>query len=141
MEADSDNSNMNGANCDAGSIAGIKSLASTVGQIAFEVHEYFGSGLLEKVYENALEHRLAKAGFAVERQKPVAIYDIDGFNVGEYYVDMLVDRSLIVELKVAKSLAPEHFAQTLNYMKIMRKPVALLVNFGSFKFERRTLVL
>ena len=116
----------------------LRALASKVGQVAYGVHEYFGNGLLEKVYETALEHRLIKEGYKVERQKPLKVYDVDGYCVGEYFVDLFVDDKLIVELKAAKNMAPEHLAQTLNYMKITGCPVALLINFGSYKFERRT---
>ena len=51
----------------------LRKLASEVGQIAYGVHEYFGTGLLEKVYETALEHRLVKAGYKVERQRPLKV--------------------------------------------------------------------
>ena len=118
----------------------LKGLAAKVGQVAYSVHEYFGVGLLEKVYETALEHRLLIAGHQVERQVPLKVFDMDGFCVGEYFADMLVDGRLIVELKAVRTLAPEHLAQTLNYMKITGFPVALLLNFGSYKFERRTVV-
>ena len=116
----------------------LKALASEVGQIAYGVHEYFGTGLLETVYEAAFEHRLKKAGYNVERQKPLNVYDEDGFCVGEYFVDLYINDCLVVELKATAALAPEHYAQTINYLKIMDKPVGLLVNFGSRKFERRT---
>ena len=116
----------------------LKELGAKVGQVAYGVHEYFGNGLLEKVYESALAHRLEKSGFNVERQKPLKVFDADGFCVGDYFVDILVDGELIVELKAAKALAPEHLAQTLNYLKITGFPVGLLINFGSYKFERRT---
>ena len=116
----------------------LKALASEVGQIAYGVHEYFGTGLLEKVYETAFEHRLQKAGYKVERQKPLNVYDEDGFCVGEYFVDLYINDILVVELKAAATLAPEHFAQVINYLKIMDRPVDLLINFGSRKFERRT---
>ncbi len=119
----------------------LQGLAAQVGQIAYGVHTYFGVGLLEKVYETALSHRLEKAGFTVERQKSLAVYDQDGFCVGEYFADLVIGGELIVELKAVRALAPEHLAQTLNYLKIARVPVALLVNFGSQKFERRTVVL
>ena len=119
----------------------LKALAAKVGQVAYGVHEYFGVGLLEKVYETALEHRLVKKGFKVERQKPLKVFDEDGFCVGDYFVDVMVDEKLIVELKSAKTLAPEHLAQTLNYLKITGLPVALLINFGPYKFERRTVTL
>ena len=118
----------------------LKRLAAQVGQVAYEVHEYFGVGLLEKVYEVALEHRLLIAGHKVARQVPLNVYDIDGFCVGEYFADMLVDERLIVELKAVRTLAPEHLAQVMNYMKITGFSVALLVNFGSYRFERRTVV-
>ena len=52
---------------------------------------------------------------------------------------VLVNDSLVVELKAVKTLAPEHFAQILNYLKITHSPVGLLINFGSYKFERRTI--
>ena len=117
----------------------LRELASQVGQIAYRVHEYFGNGLLEKVYESALEHRLIKAGCKVERQKPLKVFDEDGYCVGDSFVDMLVNDGLIVELKAVKSLVPEHFAQIMNYLKITRNPVGLLINFGSYKFERRTI--
>ena len=116
----------------------LNALASEVGQIAYGVHEYFGTGLLEKVYETAFEHRLQKAGYKVERQKPLNVYDEDGFCVGEYFVDLYINDILVVELKAAATLAPEHFAQVINYLKIMDRPVGLLINFGSRKFERRT---
>ena len=116
----------------------LRRLASEVGQIAYKVHEFFGNGLLEKVYENALEHRLLKAGFKVERQKPLGVFDEDGYCVGDYFVDMLVNECLIVEIKVVKALVVEHLAQIINYLKITGHPIGLLINFGSFKFERRT---
>ena len=119
----------------------LRELASQVGQIAYGVHEYFGNGLLEKVYESALEHRLMKTGYKVERQRPLKVFDEDGYCVGDYFVDMLVNDSLIVELKAVKALAPEHFAQILNYLKITQNPVGLLINFGSYKFERRTIAV
>ena len=117
----------------------LRDLASQVGQIAYGVHEYFGNGLLEKVYESALEHRLEKAGFKVERQRPLKVFDDDGYCVGDYFEDMLVNDCLIVELKAVKTLAPEHFAQILNYLKITHNPIGLLINFGSYRFERRTI--
>ena len=119
-------------------VGALKALAADVGQIAYDIHEYFGTGLLEKVYESAFEHRLLKLGYKVERQKPLKVYDYDGFCVGEYFVDLYVKDCLVVELKSTAAIAPEHLAQLINYLKIMDKPVGLLVNFGSRKFERRT---
>ena len=91
-------------------IEDFKALVADVGQVAYKVHEYFGVGLLERVYEVALEHRLLIAGYQVARQVPLKVYDIDGFCAGEYFADMLVDNRLIVELKAVRTLAPEHLA-------------------------------
>ena len=118
----------------------MRELASQVGQIAYGVHKYFGNGLLEKVYENALAHRLSIAGYKVERQKPLMVFDVDGFCVGSYFADLLINDCLIVELKAVNALAPEHYVQILNYLHITRNPIGLLINFGSYKFERRTIV-
>ena len=120
-------------------VEGLKKLAGEVGQIAYGVHEYFGTGLWEKVYETAFEHRLKNAGYKVERQKPLNVYDSDGYCVGEYFVDLFVNDCLVVELKATATLAHEHMAQIVNYLKIICKPIWLLINFGSRKFERRTI--
>ena len=118
----------------------MEELIEKVRQIAYDLHVYLGNGYLEKVYENGLKHRLEKAGFDVEAQKPLRVHDSDGYCLGDYFADLVVDGRLIVELKATKALANEHFAQTLNYLKITGFTRALLVNFGSYKFEVRTLV-
>jgi GxxExxY protein len=92
---------------------------------------------LEKVYENALANRLTKAGLKVEQQYPIKVYDEDGTIIGDYFADLLIEGHLIVELKTAKTLAPEHEAQTLGYLKSARLEHGLLINFGSYKFEIR----
>lgn len=89
------------------------------------------------MYENALAHRLRKAGLAVEQQHPTKVYDEDGTLIGDYYADLLVDGCLIIELKTAKTLAPEHEAQILGYLKSSRLEHGLLINFGAYKFEIR----
>jgi GxxExxY protein len=113
----------------------IKELCDIVRQTAYDIHVYHGHGHLEKVYENALAHRLCKAGVAVEQQFPLTVYDEDGTIIGEYFADILVDRRLIVELKACKVIASEHIAQILGYLKSTRIEDGLLINFGSFKFE------
>jgi len=113
----------------------IKELCDIVRETAYDIHVYHGHGHLEKVYENALAHRLRKAGVAVEQQFPLTVYDEDGTIIGEYFADILVDGRLIVELKACRSLANEHIAQILGYLKSARIEDGLLINFGSFKFE------
>jgi len=89
------------------------------------------------VYENALAHRLRKAGLDVKQQHPIKVYDEDGTLVGDYLADLLVAGELIVELKTAKALANEHEAQILGYLKSARLEHGLLINFGSYRFEIR----
>jgi GxxExxY protein len=115
----------------------IKALSDQVRQTAYDIHVYHGHGHLEKVYENALAHRLRKAGLDVQQQHPIKVYDEDGTLIGDYLADLLVEHRLIVELKTAKALAPEHEAQILGYLKSSRLDHGLLVNFGSYKFEIR----
>ncbi len=118
----------------------VKALSDKVRQTAYDIHVYHAHGHLEKVYENALAHRLRKAGLEVKQQHPIQVFDEDGTIIGDYLADLLVERALIVELKAAKSLAPEHEAQVLGYLKSARIQHGLLINFGSYKFEIRKFI-
>ncbi|HHY84132.1 MAG TPA: GxxExxY protein [Verrucomicrobia bacterium] len=115
----------------------IKVLADQVRQTAYNIHTYHGHGHVEKVYENALAHRLRKAGFDVRQQHAINVYDEDGTLIGEYTADLLVNGVLLVELKTARALAPEHEAQIIGYLKSARIEHGLLINFGSYKFQIR----
>lgn len=115
----------------------MKTLCDQVRQVAYDIHVYHRHGHLEKVYENALAHRLSKAGLIVRQQHPINVFDEDGTPIGEYLADLLIEDSLIVELKTAKALAPEHEAQVLGYLKSSRLEDGILINFGSYKFEIR----
>jgi GxxExxY protein len=119
---------------------GIEKLVEDVRQIAYGVHVYLGNGYLEKVYENCLRHRLEKAGYTVEPQKRLEVRDEDGYLLGEYFADLVVNGELILELKSVSALKSEHYAQVLNYLKITGFAKALLINFGSYRFETRTVV-
>ena len=115
----------------------IKALCDLVRETAYAIHVYHGHGHLEKVYENALAHRLVKSGIQVAQQAPINVYDEDCTTIGEYFVDILVEEKLILELKTAKSLAPEHEAQLIGYLKSSRIQHGLLLNFGSYRFQIR----
>jgi len=115
----------------------IKALCDQVRQTAYDIHVYHGHGHLEKVYENALAHRLRLAGLDVKQQSPIKVFDEDGTLIGDYFADLLIDDALISELKTAKTLAPEHEAQILGYLKSSCLEHGLLINFGSCKFEIR----
>ena len=119
----------------------IMDLCDAVRKTAFAIHCYHKHGHLEKVYENALAHRLRKAGLTVGQQIPLKVYDEDGTLVGDYYADILVDGRLIIELKAVRALASEHTAQLIGYLRSARVEHGLLMNFGAAKFEIRKLVL
>ena len=119
----------------------INDLCDIVRQTAYDIHEYHGSGHLDKVYENALANRLRKAGLDVKQQHPLKVYDEDGTEIGDYFADLLIDGRLIVELKAAKAIADEHVAQTLGYLKASRIEHGVLINFGSYRFQIRKFVL
>lgn len=109
----------------------INDLCDVVRETSFSIHCYLRNGHLEKVYENALAHRLRKLGFSVEQQYPVDVHDEDGTLLGQFFVDLLIEGELIIELKASKSIASEHVAQVLGYLRATGKEHALLINFGS----------
>lgn len=116
-------------------------LCDQIREISFALHRYLRPGHLEKVYENGLSHRLRKAQLKVEQQYPLKVYDEDGTVLGEYFADLLVEFKLIVELKACKTLAPEHTAQLLGYLRACRIEHGLLINFGSPKLQIRKYAL
>lgn len=118
----------------------MKRLSDEVREVSYAIHVYHGNGYLEKVYENALVHRLKKAGHGVEQQKPITIEDEDGTVIGEYFADIVLDDSLIIELKACKALNNEHRSQVLHYLKATGIEHGLLINFGSYKFEIQKLI-
>jgi GxxExxY protein len=98
-----------------------------------------GNGFLEKVYENALAHELRKAGLSVEQQRGISVM-YDGVMVGEYFIDLLVEASLLVELKTVAELSGAHRAQCLNYLRATGMHLCLLMNFGRPRLEVRRVV-
>jgi GxxExxY protein len=119
----------------------IKELCDIVRQTAYDIHVYHSNGHMEKVYENALAHRLRKLGLDVKQQYPLKVYDVDGTAIGDYLADLFIDDRLIIELKATRALIDEHVAQMLGYLKASRIEHGLLINFGSYRFEIRKFVL
>ena len=117
-----------------------KELCDLVRQTSFEIHEYLGHGLFEKVYENALAHRLRKAGLRVEQQFSIQVFDEDGTLLGEYIADLQVEGDLLVELKTANDLNAAHENQILGYLRATRLEHGLLINFGSPRFQIRKFI-
>lgn len=102
---------------------------------SFEVYNALGPGLLESVYEKALIHELKLRGLNVSSQLPVEIV-YKGETVGaDLRLDIIVNDTLIIELKSVETLMPVHFKQVRTYMKLLDKPAGLLVNFAVSDFK------
>ena len=95
----------------------------------YAVYSTLGYGFLENVYVKALMIELKRRGMIVRDELPIQVY-YAGQLVGEYYADLIVNDLVILEIKATKSLATEHEAQLLNYLKATPYEVGLLLNFG-----------
>ena len=113
---------------------GLNDLSGRVIGCAFTVLNTLGAGFLEKVYENALAFELDAVGLSVAQQVGARVYYHDVV-VGEYFVDLLVEDVLLVELKTAKSLDEAHRMQCVNYLKATGLRLCLLLNFGRPRLE------
>ena len=97
---------------------------------ALKVHSALGPGLLEKAYRVCLTHELRKNGFRVQTELEMPlIYDGVKMETG-YRLDMLVNDLVILELKSVEELSRIHLAQTLSYLKLSKKQLALIINFN-----------
>ena len=96
---------------------GMNQLCDVVRETSFAIHKYHRNGHLEKIYENALAHRLRKQGIEVKQQPPLTVYNEDRTILGEYFADLFVEHRLIVELKACQSVRDEHVAELLGYLK------------------------
>ena len=113
----------------------INELCDIVRETSFAIHCYLRNGHLEKVYENALAHRLAKLGLIVKQQHPLTVYDEDGFVLGSYFADLFIEGCLVVELKACSSVSDEHISQIIGYLTSSRIETGLLINFGAAKLH------
>ena len=118
----------------------INKLADMVRETAFLTHSYFKNGFLEKVYENSLRNRLRKLGFKVDQQVSVPVVDKDGSTVGDYVADLVVEDTILVELKAVQTIKNEHIAQVLAYLRATEMCHGLLINFGSQKLQIRKFI-
>jgi GxxExxY protein len=122
---------LNGATTMSSKWSTINELCDIVRETSFAIHKYLRHGHMEKVYERALVHRLSKQGIQALPQHPLYVYDEDGTLLGEYFADLLVENSLIVELKACNAITNDHVAQLLGYLRCSRHENGLLINFGS----------
>ena len=108
----------------------INDITAAIVDAALQIHKDLWPGLLESVYEAVLAKKLEARGLRVERQKPLR-FEYDGLVFDEgFRMDLLVADHVVVELKSVEQLAPVHKKQLLTYVKLARKPVGLLINFG-----------
>lgn len=105
-----------------------------------QAHRELGAGFLEKVYENALMILFEENGINARSQMPIQV-SFHGRIVGEYVADIVVENSIILELKAQERILQLHKAQTLNYLRATGFRVALLLNFGKGSLEHERFVL
>jgi GxxExxY protein len=113
----------------------LEELARISVDCGLRVHRELGPGLLESVYEITLATSLAKGGLAVQRQVPVT-FEYDGSVFADAFrVDIVVEGALLIEVKSLERLAPVHGKQLLTYLRLTRRPLGLLMNFGAATFR------
>jgi GxxExxY protein len=119
----------------------VNKLCDVIRETSFEIHKFLRSGHLEKVYENALAHRLSKAGINLVQQHPLDVCDEDGTLLGHFCADLYIENRLVVEIKACRGLVDEHVAQLLGYLRASRIEHGLLVNFGGPKLQIKKYIL
>lgn len=113
----------------------IEELSAIVVDAAFHLHKELGPGLLESVYEAVLAKLLQQRGLIVVRQKPIPV-EFAGLTFDEgFRADLVVEDKLVIELKSVEHLAPVHGKQLLTYLRLMKLPLGLLINFGAATFK------
>jgi GxxExxY protein len=106
---------------------------------AMKVHSALGRGFLEKVYENALCIELRQRGLIVEQQKTITVYYEEQV-VGEYLADVVVQNTILIEIKSVSQVSDAHAAQLRNYLKATKTKVGLVLNFGASSLEWKRMV-
>jgi iron complex transport system substrate-binding protein len=113
----------------------LERMASTTIDCALAIHIDVGPGLLENVYEGLLAQRLQQAGLKIDRQMPVKAI-IQGLVFPEAFrLDILVEKKLLIEIKSVEKIVPVHAKQTLTYLRLMKLPLGLLINFGGMTLK------
>jgi GxxExxY protein len=96
---------------------------------AYQVFKTLGFGFLESVYKKSMSIELSKRGLRAEEEKALKVYYEDRV-VGDFFIDLFVEDTVVVELKSVQSIAKEHEVQLVNYLNGVKKEVGLLINFG-----------
>ena len=101
---------------------------------AHKVYNKLGFGFLESVYKNAMLIELKEADLKSEAEKPLKVFYDDQI-VGDYFIDLYIENSIVVELKSVENLSKQHEAQLVNYLNGIKKDIGLLINFGQSGVE------
>lgn len=117
-----------------------KELTQEVISCCFEVHKYFGSGLLEKVYQEAVCCELNEQFIEFEKEVKIPVFYKDQSLGFDYKADIIVENKVLVELKTVSQLEEIHFAQCMNYLKLSGLKVCLIINFGETSVKIRRIV-
>jgi GxxExxY protein len=117
-----------------------KELSYEIVGTAMDVHNELGVGFLEKVYKNALAIALHERGIERRQQAPLKV-KFHNTVVGGYFADILVEEKIILELKVAESIADIHQSQALNYLRATGLKLAIIFNFAKPRLESKRIVL
>ena len=106
-------------------------LTFLIREACYAVHSHLGSGLLESIYEKALIYELQERGFKVRSQVPIEVL-YKGKNLGEgFRLDIVVEDTVVIELKSVEKLLPVHHKQLLSYPKLSSYPIGFLINFNA----------
>jgi GxxExxY protein len=107
---------------------------------AITVHSRLGPGFLESIYEKALVIELQKIGLQIEQQKEISI-EYDGVEIGRYRLDLLVNNTIVVELKAIKNIENVHFAVVKSYLRAIGQKHGLILNFEKVKLEIKRVIV
>jgi len=111
-----------------------KELSYTIMQAAFDVHNTLGPGFPEKIYEEAMARELSARGVEIERQKRVIVY-YKGEPLGEFFLDNVANKRVILEYKAVSEIARIHEQQALSYLKATGLELAIVINFGAERVQ------
>jgi len=110
-------------------------LSKIVFEAGLKIHRSLGPGLLESAYEECLAYELEKKGLKVERQLSLPLKYEDICINNAYRIDLFVEKKLVIELKTVSELNELHFAQILTYLRLLKCPLGLLINFNVTLFK------
>lgn len=110
-------------------------ISKIIFDLGLKIHKNLGLGLLESAYEECLFYEISKTGLFVEKQKPMPlIYEEVKLDIG-YRIDLLVEKSVVIEVKSCEALNDVHLAQVLTYLKLSGCRLGLLINFNTNLFK------